>query len=80
MGFKRCIGSDWNTKVWTEPWIDVMPLNHWPTYVNVDFVSSLSSVADLTDENEWNLDKLNVGFHPILVKRILGNMLSQGPR
>lgn len=70
MGFKRCIGSDWNTKVWTEPWIDVMPLSHWPTYVNVDFVSSLSSVVDLTDED---------GFHPILVRRILGIYLARDP-
>ncbi|WOK98725.1 hypothetical protein Cni_G07437 [Canna indica] len=48
-GFKKCVGNGRETTMWTDPWIEFIPLKLWPTYINVSELEKLEVVNEMIE-------------------------------
>ena len=37
--------------IWIDAWIDIVPLGHWITFININTTHFITTVADLIDEH-----------------------------
>ncbi|PKA58228.1 Putative ribonuclease H protein [Apostasia shenzhenica] len=65
------IATGVSVSIWKDPWISTIPLCKWPTYINSNPGDLVSTVADLLNENTWNLTRLQQLFGVDLINRIL---------
>ncbi|WOK93204.1 hypothetical protein Cni_G01898 [Canna indica] len=69
-GILKQIGNGTETKIWNDPWITVIPLKHWPTYINIKELEKYSTVSQLLINNEWRNEVIEKCFDSILTERI----------
>ncbi|WOL07085.1 hypothetical protein Cni_G15821 [Canna indica] len=72
-GLKVCIVNGKNTNIWKDPWIGTIPLEIWPTFINVKELEKHEMVFELIKDKKWNADVLNNCF-----RRSLKNLIEEG--
>ncbi|WOL01220.1 hypothetical protein Cni_G09934 [Canna indica] len=63
-GLRKRVGNGANINIW--PWFSDIPINKWPTYINIELLPNFTKVKDLMLNKEWNYESiLNLfgGFH-----------------
>ncbi|WOL13705.1 ribonuclease H protein [Canna indica] len=68
----KVISSGTNTKIFDDPWCFDIPIAYNPTYVNISMFELDLCVADLMDNNNWDLDMLNNLFDSDLPLSVFG--------
>ncbi|WOL05405.1 hypothetical protein Cni_G14133 [Canna indica] len=71
-GIKKCVGNGKETAIWTDPWIVIVPLKCWPTYINVIELEKLEMDSDLIEGFRWESEILNSCFGKKLIHKIEG--------
>ncbi|PKA53843.1 Putative ribonuclease H protein [Apostasia shenzhenica] len=64
------IGSGLSCAAFTDPWISTIPLNRWPTFINV-LLDLPPQVSDFFHNDQWNERTLLQHFGAPLVQRIV---------
>ncbi|WOK98613.1 ribonuclease H protein [Canna indica] len=57
-GLRISISGGREANLWTDSWIDSIPLNLWPTYIDVRGLEIYKKVSDLIENNAWNEKRL----------------------
>ncbi|WOL00657.1 hypothetical protein Cni_G09370 [Canna indica] len=70
-GLKKRIGNGSETNVWSDPWIECLPLERWPTFINMEKINEVHNVGNLINDKEWNLVLIKQVFGEELVKSIV---------
>ncbi|WOL01675.1 hypothetical protein Cni_G10392 [Canna indica] len=61
-GLKICIGNGKNTNLWRDPWISIVPLSIWPTFIDVEELEKYAMVDELIKDRGWNDELLDTCF------------------
>ncbi|WOL20595.1 hypothetical protein Cni_G29400 [Canna indica] len=65
------IANGKNTDIWLDPWIDAIPLSHWPTLVDPKELEKYSKVEELFSDDGWKMEKLHRCFNSELIGKIM---------
>lgn len=74
-GLIKVVSNGHDTNVWQDPWIFCLPIDKWPTYINMNMRLAVTNVSDMISVGNWNFDLISALFCPEITDQILGIVL-----
>ncbi|WOL10078.1 DNA-directed primase/polymerase protein isoform X6 [Canna indica] len=75
-GFRMKVENGKKAEIWNDPWIGELPLNIWPTYINVVELEKFSMVSELMENEAWCMSIIEKCFSEILAQEIAAIQLN----
>ena len=76
--FQWLIGIGDSVNVYSDPWISMLPISMWPTYLNINEFCTNTTVNQLVEDRTWNFNRLQALFDVDMTKLILHMPISVG--